>query len=113
MLQRSEGKMGAKLGKTTGWVHRNSLRNRQVKMVTNIQYDKIDDNGLYIIKDGKQELLEVDNIILCAGQLPEKSLFNELTEKGIKTHLIGGAFEAAELDAKKAIKQATELALEI
>jgi len=58
-------------------------------------------------------LLEVDNIILCAGQLPEKSLFNELTDKGIKTHLIGGAFEAAELDAKKAIKQATELALNI
>lgn len=113
MLQRSEGKMGAKLGKTTGWVHRNSLRNRQVKMVTNIQYEKIDDKGLYITKDGKQELLEVDNIILCAGQLPEKSLFNELTENGIKAHLIGGAFEAAELDAKKAIKQATELALEI
>jgi 2,4-dienoyl-CoA reductase (NADPH2) len=105
--------MGAKLGKTTGWVHRNSLRNRQVKMVTNVQYDKIDDKGLYIIKDGNQELIEVDNIILCAGQLPEKSLFNELVESGIKAHLVGGALEAAELDAKKAIKQATELALEI
>lgn len=111
MLQRSEGKMGAKLGKTTGWVHRNSLRNRQVKMVVNIQYDKIDDKGLYIIKDGMQELIEVDNIILCAGQLPEKSLFTSLSEAGVKAHLIGGAFEAAELDAKKAIKQATELAL--
>ncbi|WMN06947.1 NADPH-dependent 2,4-dienoyl-CoA reductase [Marivirga arenosa] len=113
MLQRSEGKMGAKLGKTTGWVHRNSLRNRQVQMITNVQYDKIDDKGLYITKDGKQELIEVDNIILCAGQLPDKSLFNSVVESGQKAHLIGGAFEAAELDAKKAIKQATKLALEI
>jgi 2,4-dienoyl-CoA reductase (NADPH2) len=113
MLQRSEGKMGANLSKTTGWIHRNSLRNRQVKMISGIQYDKIDDKGLYISKDGKQELLEVDNIILCAGQLPEKSLFTELSDLGIKVHLIGGAYEAAELDAKKAIKQATELALEI
>lgn len=113
MLQRSEGKMGANLGKTTGWIHRNSLRNRQVKMISGIQYEKIDDKGLYISKDGKQELLEVDNIILCAGQLPEKSLFNSVTDLGLKVHLIGGAYEAAELDAKKAIKQATELALEI
>ena len=113
MLQRSEGKMGANLGKTTGWIHRNSLRNRQVKMISGIQYEKIDDKGLYISKDGKQELLEVDNIILCAGQLPEKSLFNSVSDLGLKVHLIGGAYEAAELDAKKAIKQATELALEI
>ena len=113
MFQRSTGKMGAKLGKTSGWVHRNSLRNRQVKMITNVHYDKIDERGLYITKDGKQELIEVNHIVLCAGQIPEKSLFNELTEKGLKVHLIGGAYEAAELDAKKAIRQATELALEI
>ncbi len=113
MMQRSDGKMGANLGKTTGWIHRNSLRNRQVKMISGIQYEKIDEKGLYLTKDGKQKLLEVDNIILCAGQLPEKSLFNAVSELGLKVHLIGGAFEASELDAKKAINQATKLALEI
>lgn len=113
MFQRSQGKMGAKLGKTTGWIHRASLKLRKVKMVTEVSYDKIDDQGLHYTKDGKQHLLEVDNIILCAGQVSEKSLFQPLTEMGKNVHLIGGSAVASELDAKAAINQATRLALEV
>lgn len=113
MFQRSEGKMGARLGKTTGWIHRASLKLRKVKMVTNVSYEKIDDKGLHIIREGKTELIEVDTIILCAGQVSEKSLFQPLTEMGKTVHLIGGSAVASELDAKAAINQATRLALEI
>ncbi|GAA5027614.1 NADPH-dependent 2,4-dienoyl-CoA reductase [Marivirga lumbricoides] len=113
MFQRSEGKMGARLGKTTGWIHRAALKNRKVNMVTNVQYDKIDEKGLHYTRNGKQELLEVDTIILCAGQVSEKSLFQPLSDMGIPVHLIGGSAVAAELDAKHAIRQATKLALEV
>ena len=105
--------MGARLGKTTGWIHRASLKLRKVKMVTNVSYEKIDDKGLHILKDGKSELVEVDTIILCAGQVSEKSLFQPLTDMGKTVHLIGGSAVASELDAKAAINQATKLALSI
>jgi 2,4-dienoyl-CoA reductase (NADPH2) len=82
-------------------------------MVTGVSYDKIDDKGLHYTKDEKQHVLEVDTIILCAGQVSEKSLFQPLTDMGKKVHLIGGSAVAAELDAKAAINQATRLALEI
>ncbi|MBK6264201.1 NADPH-dependent 2,4-dienoyl-CoA reductase [Marivirga sp. S37H4] len=113
MFQRSEGKMGARLGKTTGWIHRAALKNRKVKMVTNVQYEKIDEIGLHYTKDGKKHVLEVDTIILCAGQVSEKGLFQPLSDMGVSVHLIGGSAVAAELDAKHAINQATRLALEI
>ncbi len=113
MFQRSEGKMGARLGKTTGWIHRASLKHRKVKMVTDVSYEKIDDQGLHIIREGKPELIAVDTIILCAGQVSEKSLFQPLTDMGKSVHLIGGSALAKELDAKAAINQATKLALEI
>jgi 2,4-dienoyl-CoA reductase (NADPH2) len=113
MFQRTEGKMGKRLGKTTGWIHRASLKLRKVNMVTGVSYDKIDDKGLHYTKDEKQHVLEVDTIILCAGQVSEKSLFQPLTDMGKKVHLIGGSAVAAELDAKAAINQATRLALEI
>jgi 2,4-dienoyl-CoA reductase (NADPH2) len=113
MFQRSEGKMGARLGKTTGWIHRASLKLRKVKMVSNVSYEKIDDKGLHIVRDGKPELVEVDTIILCAGQVSEKSLFQPLTDMGKIVHLIGGSAVASELDAKEAINQATKLALAI
>lgn len=111
MLQRSEGKMGAKLGKTTGWIHRSTLKNKKVIMMTNLTYDKIDDEGLHITVGGSEkQLLKVDNIILCAGQLPENSLAIALEEKGIKVTKIGGADVASELDAKRAINQASRWA---
>lgn len=110
LLQRSKGKLGAKLGKTTGWIHRTNLRKKEVKMIGEVQYVKIDDQGLHLIVYGKPTLLPVDNVIICAGQEPLQDLFEPLQSKHIKTHLIGGAYEAHELDAKLAIDQAARLA---
>ncbi|NVJ65877.1 MAG: NADPH-dependent 2,4-dienoyl-CoA reductase [Gammaproteobacteria bacterium] len=115
MLQRKDSKMGKGLGKTTGWIHRASLKHKKVKMVTGVQYKEINDKGLLITHNANEqdELLEVDNIIICAGQISLRELQNGLEEKGVKTHLIGGADVAAELDAKRAIRQGTELALQM
>jgi 2,4-dienoyl-CoA reductase (NADPH2) len=110
LCQRTPGKPGKKLGKTTGWIHRASLKKHKVKMLSDLEYTKIDDTGLHFIKDGKTSVLPVDNIIICAGQDSYNKLAVELTAKNIKSHLIGGAFEAHELDAKFAIKQGAELA---
>ena len=110
LLQRKETKIGAGLGKTTGWVHRISLKNKHVKMINGVSYDKIDEKGLYITRKDKKDLIEADTIIVCAGQLSNRTLFEELEKSGIKAHLIGGAELAAELDAKRAIKQGAELA---
>jgi len=110
LMQRSKTKIGASLGKTTGWIHRLSLRYKNVKMLNNVQYNKIDDKGLQISRNEKNELLEVDNVIICAGQLSNNELFEPLKEKGIHVHLIGGAEKAGELDAKRAIRQGSELA---
>jgi 2,4-dienoyl-CoA reductase (NADPH2) len=110
LLQRTKGKLGEKLGKTTGWIHRSSLKKKRVKMLDDLQYDKIDDAGLHIMIDNKPELLEVDNVIICAGQEPMNGFLEPLKQAGVSVHIIGGAFEAMELDAKVAIEQGSKLA---
>ncbi len=112
MLQRSKGKVGDRLGKTTGWAHRLTLKNRGVQMWSEVQYDKIDDAGLHITIKGQSQVLEVDNIIICAGQSPLRALQEPLQQAGLTVHLIGGAKEAGELDAKRAIEEGWLLALQ-
>jgi len=113
LLQRKRSKPGKGLGKTTGWVHRLNLRRRGVKMLAGVHYRLIDDRGLHIHHDGQDKLLEVDNVVICAGQLPRRDLQDSLRQVGIEAHLIGGADVAAELDAKRAIRQGSELAARI
>jgi len=113
LLQRKDSKPGKGLGKTTGWVHRLSLRKRGVKMLGGVQYRRIDEFGLHIHHDGQDKLLEVNNVVICAGQLPRRDLQEPLEAAGVKVHVIGGADVAVELDAKRAIKQGSELAAEI
>ncbi|MGL6160652.1 FAD-dependent oxidoreductase [Microbulbifer sp.] len=113
LLQRKTSKVGAGLGKTTGWIHRTSLKHREVQMIPGAEYEKIDDRGLHIRVADEQHLLEVDNIVICAGQEPSRELYNALLDTATKVHLIGGADEAAELDAKRAIDQGSRLAAEI
>jgi len=111
LLQRTQGRPGARLNKTTGWVHRATLKNKQVTMLGGVNYDRFDEQGLHITADGKPQLLPVDNVIVCAGQEPNRSLADALTELGHpRVHVIGGAEVAAELDAKRAIAQGTRLA---
>ncbi|AZM51715.1 NADPH-dependent 2,4-dienoyl-CoA reductase [Streptomyces sp. WAC 01529] len=110
LLQRKSSKVGKGLGKTTGWIHRTELRHRGVAMVAGVSYDLIDDAGLHITVDGVSSVLPVDTIVLCTGQEPRRGLYEELLAAGRSAHLIGGADVAAELDAKRAIKQGTELA---
>nr|WP_315199579.1 NADPH-dependent 2,4-dienoyl-CoA reductase [uncultured Aquabacterium sp.] len=110
LLQRKTSKVGDGLGKTTGWIHRTSLKNRNVEMIAGATYRKIDDAGLHITVGAQELVLPVDNVVLCAGQEPFRALQSGLEAKGCKVHLIGGADVAAELDAKRAIKQGTELA---
>ncbi|WP_326789463.1 NADPH-dependent 2,4-dienoyl-CoA reductase [Streptomyces sp. NBC_00151] len=110
LLQRKASKVGAGLGKTTGWIHRTELKHRGVTMVPGVQYDRIDDAGLHVTVDGHSQVLEVDTIVLCTGQEPRRDLYEALRATGRGVHLIGGADVAAELDAKRAIKQGTELA---
>ncbi|MCZ4097388.1 MULTISPECIES: NADPH-dependent 2,4-dienoyl-CoA reductase [Streptomyces] len=110
LLQRKESKVGAGLGKTTGWIHRTELRHRGVTMVAGATYHSIDDAGLHVTVDGRSEVLGVDTVVLCTGQEPRRDLYEALREAGHSAHLIGGADVAAELDAKRAIRQGTELA---
>ncbi|MET7697375.1 NADPH-dependent 2,4-dienoyl-CoA reductase [Streptomyces sp. NPDC005485] len=110
LLQRKASKVGAGLGKTTGWIHRTELKHRGVTMVPGVQYDRIDDAGLHVTVEGTSQVLEVDTIVLCTGQEPRRDLYEELSAAGRSVHLIGGADVAAELDAKRAIKQGTEVA---
>jgi len=111
LLQRKTSKVGDGLGKTTGWIHRTSLKNRGVEMVNGVQYQRIDDAGLHIRVGDKDMTLPVDTVVVCAGQDPQRELQADLLAAGCVVHLIGGADKAAELDAKRAIKQGTELAL--
>ncbi|GAA5138073.1 FAD-dependent oxidoreductase [Thalassotalea piscium] len=111
LLQRKTSKVGGGLGKTTGWIHRATLQKHNVKMVPGVTYKSIDDQGLHIEVDGKSEVLAVDNIIVCAGQEPNRQLQQALIDAGKAVHLIGGANIAAELDAKRAIREAAELAM--
>ncbi|MCX4431679.1 MULTISPECIES: NADPH-dependent 2,4-dienoyl-CoA reductase [Streptomyces] len=110
LLQRKASKVGAGLGKTTGWIHRTELKHRGVTMVPGVQYDRIDDAGLHVTVEGHSQVLEVDTVVLCTGQEPRRDLYEALSAAGRSVHLIGGADVAAELDAKRAIKQGTELA---
>ncbi|GAB0064139.1 NADPH-dependent 2,4-dienoyl-CoA reductase [Pseudomonas syringae] len=112
LLQRKSSKVGDGLGKTTGWIHRTGLKNKQVQMLNAVQYLKIDDAGLHIRigEDGEEKLLAVDNVVICAGQDPLRELYDELLNGGQSVHLIGGADVAAELDAKRAIDQGSRLA---
>lgn len=110
LLKRSSGKHGKKLGKTTGWIHRASLAMKKVNMLANVEYLKIDEQGLHIRHNEEDRVLEVDHVVVCAGQEPQRELHETLKNNGINVHLIGGADEAMELDAKRAIKQAAELA---
>ncbi|MFY0625497.1 MAG: FAD-dependent oxidoreductase [Reichenbachiella sp.] len=110
LLQRKKGKVGDRLGKTTGWIHRSTLKKHNVNFINGVSYDKVDDDGLHITINKKQKIIECDTVILCAGQIPNDSLEKRLKDNGMKVTKIGGAFEASELDAKKAIHQAVTLA---
>ncbi|WP_329602061.1 NADPH-dependent 2,4-dienoyl-CoA reductase [Sansalvadorimonas verongulae] len=113
LLQRKKSKVGQNLGKTTGWIHRTSLKSKGVKMLNRVEYRKIDGDGLHITRNEEDMLLEVDNVILCAGQEPLRELQKPLEAAGVHVSLIGGAHEARELDAKRAIDQGSRLAAEI
>jgi len=118
LLQRKESSVGKNLGKTSGWVHRATLKQKRVTMIPGCQYDLIDDEGLHITVNGKARVLEVDNVIMCAGQESNRALADELIaagaeDQGMSVHLIGGADLASELDAKRAIDQGSRLAAEI
>jgi 2,4-dienoyl-CoA reductase (NADPH2) len=116
LLQRKKTKHGAGLGKTTGWIHRSTLKMKQVEFIGGVNYESIDDRGILITFGDKREkatLLEVDNIVLCAGQESHRELHDPIAAAGIPVHLVGGAHLAVELDAKRAINQASRLAAEL
>ena len=110
LLQRSPGKPGARLGKTTGWIHRATLKAKGVKMLGGVEYLGVDDAGFHLRVDGSEQVLDVDHVVVCAGQEPRRGLFDALQAQGRKAHLIGGANVAAELDAKRAIAEGSRLA---
>ncbi len=111
LLKRSEGKHGAGLGKTTGWIHRASLKMKNVKMLAKVEYVKVDDAGLHILHEGQPKLLPVDNVVICAGQNSVRDLYDALLQKGKAVTLIGGAKLAAEVDAKRAIEEGVKWGL--
>ena len=110
MFKRSKGKFGGNLGKTTGWIHRSTLKMKNVQFINEVSYTKIDDIGLHYTQNEEAKILEVDSIIICAGQMPLKELYQPLFDAGKNVHVIGGADFASELDAKRAINQAVRLA---
>ncbi|MDO9354934.1 MAG: FAD-dependent oxidoreductase [Solirubrobacteraceae bacterium] len=112
LLQRKTTKVGGGLGKTSGWVHRAALQHRAVEMIAGASYTRIDDDGLHFSVDGEEgtRVIDVDHVVICAGQEPRRDLHDALVAAGVTTHLVGGADVAAELDAKRAIQQASELA---
>ncbi|WP_233201101.1 FAD-dependent oxidoreductase, partial [Chromobacterium alticapitis] len=113
LLQRKTSKVGEGLGKTTGWIHRASLQMKRVQMLSGVSYDLIDDAGLHITVKGESQVLDVDHVVICAGQDPLRELQQPLLDAGKPVHLIGGADVAAELDAKRAIDQGSRLAAAI
>ena len=113
LLKRSGGKHGGGLGKTTGWIHRASLTMKGVHKLAGVSYEKVDDQGLHISVKGEKQVLEVDHVVICAGQEPLQDLYNDLLAANLDVHLIGGAKEAAELDAQRAIEEAAKLAAEL
>jgi len=112
LCQRKSDRMGGTLGKTTGWIHRMSLKMNQVKMIGGVTYERIDDRGLWIRegREGDLRCLEVDTIVNCSGQLSQRALQEPLQAQGIPAFLIGGAHLAQELDAQRAIREGAELA---
>ncbi|MFI5559317.1 oxidoreductase [Amycolatopsis japonica] len=110
LLQRKKSGIGAGLGKTSGWVHRAALKAKRVEQLTGVAYERIDDDGLHITVGDKPRVLDVDTVVVCAGQEPVRDLVDDLRAAGLPVHLIGGADVAAELDAKRAIDQGTRLA---
>ena len=113
LLQRSKGKLGGGLGKTTGWIHRAALKMKKVKMIAEVSYEKIDELGFHITVAGKPQILEVDNIVICAGQISNNQLYHSIKENYTNVHLIGGALEAGDLDAKRAIEQGYQIGIRL
>ena len=113
MFKRSKGKFGENLGKTTGWIHRANLKKKNVQFVGEVEYQKIDDLGLHYIQNQENKILDVDTIVICAGQIPLKELYQPLLDAGKNVHVIGGADVATELDAKRAINQGARLAAKL
>ena len=111
LCQRKPGKLGAGLGKTTGWIHRTTLKHRQVEMLNRCQYLRIDDEGLHITVAGEPRTLAVDHVVICAGQLSDNALVQPLQTAGVRVDVLGGAALAAELDARRAIDEGTRLAM--
>ena len=113
LLQRKTGKIGECLGKTTGWIHRLTLKQQNVTMINAVTYRKIDDEGLHIKLKGQPQILAVDTIVICVGQESKRDLEKGLERAGARVHLIGGAKHAVDLDAKRAIDQGARLAATI
>jgi 2,4-dienoyl-CoA reductase (NADPH2) len=113
LLQRKSSKVGEGLAKTTGWIRRTLLKKRGVTMLPGVEYERIDDAGLHIRIDGQARVLDVDTIVICAGQEPRRELFEPVRQAGLPVTLIGGADVAVELDARRAIAQGTEVALRL
>jgi 2,4-dienoyl-CoA reductase (NADPH2) len=113
LLQRRAGRLGAGLARTTGWVHRATVKAHGVELIPGVTYTRIDDDGLHISVDGQPRVLDVDNVIICAGQEPQRDLYDSLHEAGLRVHLIGGARGMAEPDAKQAIADGTRLGLSL
>jgi 2,4-dienoyl-CoA reductase (NADPH2) len=111
ILQRSEGRIGSRLGKTTGWAHRRGLDHLGVRQLSGVRYRKVDDLGLHVEIDQSLRVLDVDHVVICAGQEPERRLLAPLRERGVEVHVVGGAKEAGELDAERAIREGTEVAV--
>ncbi|MDX1381697.1 MAG: NADPH-dependent 2,4-dienoyl-CoA reductase, partial [Xanthomonadales bacterium] len=97
----------------TGWIHRLDLRRRGIRALSGVEYRRVDDAGLHVSIDGEERVLDVDHVVLCAGQLSRRELADSLSARGVETHVIGGAKKAAELDAKRAIREGYELALSL
>ncbi len=113
LLQRSKGKLGEGLGKTTGWIHRAALKMKKVKMIAEVSYEKIDSEGFHISVAGQAQILDVDNIVICAGQVSNNQLYNDIKANFQNVHLIGGALEAGDLDAKRAIEQGYQIGIQL
>ena len=113
LLQRKPGRLGATLGKTTGWIHRSALKARGVVMRGGVTYERVDDAGLHISTEAGPELLAVEHVVICAGQESVNALAAELAGSGKPVHVIGGALLAAELDAERAIREGVTLATTI
>ncbi len=110
MCQRSAGRLGRRLGKTTGWIHRAAMTQAKVEMLSEVEYLSVDDEGLHVFVGDERRILAVDHVVVCAGQVPARELQAPLTSRGMEVHLIGGAHEASELDAKRAISEGRSVA---